>query len=220
TQDLVFVNGAVAGVTYTATVGGLAAGSVTNVEAISISGGSGNDHISAALTVTSPVTTFDGGSGQDVVELDASALTGAFSGGLNVLGAGLGGLFYINSGSALVSINNIEALNFKGNATGSVNGPGVTGGAGNDTPTGVAGNDTFTGGGGNDVIDGGAGTDLAIFNFSDRTQDLVFVNRAQAGVTYVATVGGAAAGSVANVEAISITGGSGNDHIGAVLTVT
>src|SRR5262249_31203470 len=152
--DLTFVNGGAAGVTYTALVGGNAAGSVTNVETVSITGGTGNDRIGGVLTLTSPVSTLAGGSGTDVAVIDASALPGTISGRAHA-----GGLFYNNSGSAFLNLSGIEALEFTGNATGTTGGSGVTGGTGNDSLTGLTGNDTFSGGAGNDLIIGAAGND-------------------------------------------------------------
>src|SRR5262249_23770691 len=94
----------------------------------------------------------------------------------------------------------------------------LSGLGGNDSLSGLGGDDTLDGGTGNNTIDAGGGTDLALFDFSDRSLNLVFLNGAAPGVTYAATVGGSAAGSVTNTEAVSITGGSGNDLIGGVYT--
>jgi Ca2+-binding RTX toxin-like protein len=145
----------VAGTVYEATVGGVAAGSVTNVEAISITGGTGNDRIGGAYP-TWATTTLSGGSGDDVAVVDASAHTASFSGGVNV-----GGIIN-NATGVFLTLSGIEALEFTGNAAGGPGGPGITGGAGDDVLTGLGGDDSFDGAAGNDTINGGAGTDTLV----------------------------------------------------------
>src|SRR5262249_47568629 len=107
------INGAVAGTIYTAMVGGVAAGSLTHVETISITGGTGSDTLGEVLTTaTQPGGAFIGGSGAatDVIIIDASGLTNQFSGGLNV-----SGLYEDGNGSPFVTFSGFEALNFTGN---------------------------------------------------------------------------------------------------------
>ena len=237
TADVVLVNGGKAGVTYAATVGGLAFGSVKNVEIIStLLGGTGNDRLGGAYTLKGLESyTIVSGAGQDTVVVDLSAdLAGKFSGGPNNSFR----IYNDTTGRQLNIDAATEVLEFTGNATGSAAADGVFGGIGDDILTGLEGNDVFHGGLGNDrlngnggndrlnggrganTIDGGAGADTALFDFSDQTGDVVLVNGGKAGVVYNATVNGAAFGSVKNVEIVSsVLGGTGNDRLGGVYTL-
>jgi Ca2+-binding RTX toxin-like protein len=203
-------------VTYTATVGGAAAGSIRNIEILNVQGGSGNDRLGAIFTSLVP-TTLAGNGGTDTAIIDTTAFAGErFVGGINHPYFG-NTIYRIVNGNitSFVTLSGMEVLEYTGDASGSFAGyAGITGGSGNDILTGLSGNDVFDGRQGNNVIDGGAGTDTASLDYSDRTGDLVLVNGGVAGVTYTATVGGAAAGSVKDVETLNITGGSGNDRIG------
>src|SRR5262249_10291807 len=156
-----------------------------------------NDTLGAVLTAaTQPGGAFVGNAGNDIIIIDASALTGhSFSGGLNV-----NGLYEDGSGSPFVTFSTFEALDFVGNTRSGAGGSGVTGGAGDDTLTGLGGDDSFAGGQGNNIIDGGGGNDAASFDFSNRSgQNVHFFNGAAPGVVYDATVDGVFAGSVTNV---------------------
>jgi len=237
TGDIVAVNGGVAGVTYNITVAGAAFGSLTNIEVLNnVKGGTGNDRLGGVYTLTSMSHTIVSGAGDDVVVVDLSAdTTGVFSGGPNN-----GARIYNQTTGFQINIDAAtETLIFTGNANGTSAANGVFGGIGNDILTGLdkndifnggAGNDTISGGLGNDwlnggkganVIDGGDGLDHALFDFSDQTGDVVAVNGGVKGVTYGFTVGGAAFGSVKNVEIVtSLLGGSGNDKLGGVYTLT
>ncbi|MBP2160300.1 MULTISPECIES: calcium-binding protein [Asticcacaulis] len=156
--DLYLVNGGVAGVTYTATVGGVAAGTVRNVEMLYINGGFGNDTIGGTV-VAGGYLGLSGGDGRDVAIVDASALTtAAFYGGLLA-----GYLENPGAGGSFVSLNTFERLDFTGNATNSYYG-GVSGGNDDDSLTGLGGNDTFYGQLGNDSISGNGGADLLVGN--------------------------------------------------------
>jgi Ca2+-binding RTX toxin-like protein len=207
TQSVVLVNGGVAGAVYEATVGGAAAGSIANIEALSVIGGSGDDRLGGVYNVHGVSVYFAGESGSDTLVVDASSLTDAyFTGGLDI-----GFLYDGYYGGSTVQLSGFEALEYTGNA-GAANfgyGGGVTGGSGNDILTGLdgddlfnggsgddrliggGGNDTLNGGAGNNVIDGGVGSDIASLDFSDRTQSVVLLNCGVAGAVYAATVGGA-----------------------------
>ena len=112
----------------------------------------------------------------------------------------------------------------------------LVGGLGNDTLNGGNGDDVLTNAdvsnayffppngaspgyswnfntpGGNDTIDGGAGSnDTALLQYGDRTAPVVFDDTGPGPNTI--TVGGVAAGSVANVENIYMNGGVGDDNI-------
>src|SRR5262249_40891111 len=147
----------------------------------------------------------------DTLVIDTSAFADAVSGGLNV-----GGFYYNSNSTAFATVSGFEALDFKGNANGTIGGNGITASAGNDTLIGLAGNDSFAGGPGDNVIDGGAGTDFASLDFSNRGSGLDFVNGGVDGVTYTPLVGGNVAGSVANIEILNVSGTNSNDRIGAV----
>jgi hypothetical protein len=213
TGHVELVNGGVAGTTYTAWVDGVASGSVSNVEALGFTGGSGDDRIGGVIGTTLFAVTMSGGAGTDTAVIDASAVSEAISGGVP------SGVLYRGS-TPFVYLSHIEALEYTGNATGTIAGSGVTGGSGNDLLIGLDGDDRFNGGLGNNTIDGGAGSDLAIFDFSDRTGHVELVNGGVAGATYTALIDGVASGSVTNVEALGVTGGSGDDRIGGVIGTT
>ena len=148
-------------------------------------------------------------------KFDASAQVSAkFSGGL-------GGLDYLYDETINVTTPiapGFTGLEFTGNATGKAGGiTGVIGGTGDDILIGLDGNDVFYGGTGLNQIDGGAGDDTAGFDFSNQMGDVKFVNHGVVGETYAITSGGAAYGSVKNIEATGdLKGGAGNDRIGGV----
>jgi Ca2+-binding RTX toxin-like protein len=135
------------GGTYTPLVGGVASGSIRNVEAIGVTGGSGDDRLGGVYTAswTGLVQMF-GGAGSDVLVIDASALSDRFAGGLN------GWIDDVTTGAGLYN-QEFEVLEFTGNASG------INGGSGNDSLTGLSGDDIFAGNGGDDSISGGAGSD-------------------------------------------------------------
>lgn len=229
TQSVVLINGAVAGVTYGATVGGVAAGSVKDVEHLSVTGGTGDDRIGGVYPGTGTGTVevyLDGGPGYDIAVIDLSAYTGMWVGG--GVSARFGGNNWVSNGSSgVIHLLNIEALDYTGNARqGIYGGPGndilrglddddtFFGMEGDDTLYGGVGNDILYGNTGNNIIDGGPGRDAGRAEFGERTGDVVFVNGAVPGETYTATVGGAWAGSVKDVEILIVFGGKGNDRIG------
>jgi len=237
TGAVALINGGVAGTTYSATVGGVAAGSVTNVEVLSIAGGSGNDQIGGVYTLPgsgSYSLTLDGNGGTDTAFVDFSGLSQ--SSGYSSDGTNSNLYGYDTNGQQLaLYLNDIEKLDFTGASgadtislsllvgdsilRGGSGDDSLTSGSGNDTLQGGADNDTLNAGTGNNTIDGGTGWDQASVDFSDRTGAVALINGGVAGTTYSATVGGVAAGSVTNVEVLSIAGGSGNDQIGGVYTL-
>ncbi|WP_454916875.1 beta strand repeat-containing protein [Xanthobacter sediminis] len=89
----------------------------------------------------------------------------------------------------------------------------VYGGDGNDTLTGGNGNDTLSGDGGKDKLDGGADYDTAVLNFGGEIRSVTFTLNTKAGSTSTVTVGGKNGTSVKNIEALDITGGSGDDKL-------
>ncbi|WP_340313837.1 hypothetical protein [Rhizorhabdus argentea] len=189
-----------------------------------ITGTSGADVLGGVYTVFPQAVSLDGAGGVDTVYLDLSAT------GLSwySIGDNPSGISSLMGGSSKITLSNFEAINFKGNANGSV----VVGGAysdilvglddadvfngraGDDSIFGAGGNDYLAGGGGRDTIDGGAGFDTAYLDFSDRSASVILINGGVSGVTYGATVGGVADASITNVEDVNIVGGSGDDLLG------
>ena len=217
TANLTLLNGAVAGTVYQATVGGIAAGTITNIETLNVIGGSGDDVIGGIYASAGAAASLIGGGGSDTAVVDVSAVpNGRFGGGL------VAGAIYDGFNGGTLSLSGIETLRFTGNATGGNYGygAGVSGGGGDDVLTGLggddlffggAGNDTITGAGGDDrldggtgdnILDGGTGNDIATLDFSDRTANLTLLNGAVAGTVYQATVGGIAAGTITNIETL------------------
>lgn len=190
TGDVVLVNGAVQDVVYAATVGGQAAGSVTNVETLSsLFGGSGNDRLGGVVTGLGG--DLRGGGGNDVLVLDASTLTNSTG-----AGAGLG----FNDYDAMLTLGDnfqrftwiagFEGYEFTGTAGNDVflveqatlNSE-LSGGAGNDALVSGSGNDILSGGAGNDRLFGGDGIDTAYF--SGLRENYTIVRNATTGVTTV-----------------------------------
>jgi len=98
----------------------------------------------------------------------------------------------------------------------------LIGGAGNDVlDGGPGGNDILAGGAGDDVLKGGVGdrliggtgNDLAELGLRDTTAAVRFTLDPSPTATSQVFVGGKAVASVAAVEAVSISSGSGNDEI-------
>ncbi|MDB5707151.1 MAG: hypothetical protein JWN66_4267, partial [Sphingomonas bacterium] len=212
----------------------------------SYNGGAGTDilQLSGSFTVNLSSGDLSGLDGIDArfgtvqltaAQLDAlTAVTGNF-----VLTTG--GSVYMNGVVNAANGNSTFTLSAAGNLFDmsgyAVSASQVTGAAGNDTIIGSAGNDWLIGNGGDDVltggdgndlllggtgyntIDGGTGLDFGSLDFSDRSGAVVLVNGGHTGTAYQATVGGAAAGAVIDVDALSIAGGSGDDRIGGVYTL-
>ena len=157
TANLTLLNGAVAGTVYQATVGGIAAGTITNIETLNITGGAGDDVIGGVYASAGAAASLIGGGGSDTAVIDVSAVpNGRFGGGL------VAGAIYDGFNGGTLSLSGIETLRFTGNATGDNYGygAGVSGGAGDDILTGLGGGDMFFGGAGNDRIDGGLGSNM------------------------------------------------------------
>ncbi|WP_408591273.1 beta strand repeat-containing protein [Novosphingobium sp.] len=234
--NLVLINGALPGQITVPTVGGVAAGSVRNVELLSIVGGSGGDRIGGVFSAppagAGGAVTLDGRAGNDTAVIDLAAAS-------HIVVQGNSTVADFTSGATVtLTTAGIEHLDLTAGAGDDVlrlAGPGVSSGitgdsvvhagngndvvvtgSGNDTLFGGGGSDVLAGGVGNNVLDGGAGYDAVAFDFSDRTGAVELINGAVSGAVYTATVGGVAAGSFTNAEVLSVTGGSGNDHIGGV----
>jgi Ca2+-binding RTX toxin-like protein len=190
------------------------ASSLTSVEALAVTGGSGNDVLLTRSTLSNDgiVDVVNGGGGDDTIRV---------GGGLDTVDGGTGGNdllivdyateasnLNMNGPSAIsdfsntgVNFSNFERFN-------------VTLGSGNDSVVTLGGSDTLNGGDGNDslnsaagaaVINGGAGNDLWIADFTGDASvktinlNLSGVQAAGNGTTYV------------SVERMNISGGAGND---------
>jgi RHS repeat-associated protein len=190
---------------------------VVNRQNDTLSGGAGNDTLSAGLGA---IDYAYGGDGNDLLILDYSV--GDTGGGMSFSdGSVSSGFRRTSDGSTVLDqiiASNVEQFNITGTSksdtiyTGAGNDT-VNAGAGNDTVDGRGGNDSINGGDGNDSINGGtgtdtldagAGTDTLTLNLSSQTTNLTITN---------STAGIALAGLVTaiNFELFNITGGSGND---------
>ncbi|HYC05945.1 MAG TPA: FG-GAP-like repeat-containing protein [Azospirillaceae bacterium] len=138
---------------------------LTNIEALRLTTGGGNDTVSGAAGNDSILTgagndridaglgrdAVDGGSGTDLLVVDYSGLTEAIrydsDGTFRTL---YSGGFSSFSATHLVNYRNIERVNLLGTRA-------------SDVLEGVSGNDTLRGGAGNDTINGLDGVDTAVF---------------------------------------------------------
>lgn len=203
------INGAVGGLSGELYAPGASAVEFTQIEAIDVTLGSGDDEIKLTRGALASALSLklNGGGGIDTIALDYSltsnlvfavGLDGAITAGQVVLsgfeavdvttGAGVntvtGGAFADRlTGSA--TIDGIGADTFDGRDGDDT----LSGGLGNDVLRGGLGDDLLMGGAGNDTLDGGAGIDTA--SFADATS----------GVT-IALIGGA-----------QVSGGSGTDTL-------
>ena len=129
--------------------------SISNIE--NVTGGSGNDVLSAAGNAQN--NNLAGGVGDDTYFVDSGDTT------TEAANAGIDSVF--TASAAFVLANNVDNLTFTGvgNFAGTGNGLAntVTGGAGDDVLSGGGGTDTLIGGAGNDAMTGGAGNDRFIF---------------------------------------------------------
>ena len=203
------------GAPFTVTVGGVTEDTLISIEGII--GGTGNDTLVGSLFNN----VLEGGAGNDT--LDGGAGNDTLTGGLgnDTLNGGDGifdsASYMEKTTPVVVTLNGATA------ATVTVGGvaedtlrniENVWGGSGNDILSGDAlanqidggaGDDLLAGGGGLDQIQGGTGTDTVTFAAS--TNPVVLsLNRY---VAVAVTIGGAAAGTVRDVE--NIVGGAGND---------
>ena len=161
----------------------------------SIVGAGGDDRTSVVMDGTDVV---DGGADFDRLEI-INTTNGNVSFLLNSGAA-------THAGGATVSFSGIERIRYIAGA-GVTGDDTITGGVNADSINAGLGSDVITGGGGQDSIDGGGGTDRWIADFSAATSNFVM----QLGSFYSISGGG----FVANVEALTLATGSGNDRIRA-----
>lgn len=201
---------------------GVAAGlDIRNIERIAITTGIGNDRIDASgqngsdsATLGSGNDTFvaglgqdtaDGGQGSDLLVLDYSTIAAKLL--WTDLGSGWAQLATAAPGAGSIRFAGFETYDVSLGTAADV----FHAGAGNDTLRGGQGDDTIDAGSGADSIDGGAGRDLVSANWSGLGVTPVSLVLSAGGS---ATVGGANA-TLAGVEDIDLTTGSGDDLIDA-----
>ncbi len=202
--------------------------SIRGIEALSLSAGSGSDSLSTAgfalndrilgnggNDVINPGRGFDYASGDgdagvtaglDKLVLDWSDATG------NIVYTNeewYRRIFQDDNGSAPIT-RSLEARNFEQwDLTGGAGNDDLRGGGSNDRLIGNAGADTLAGRGGQDSIDGGEGNDRWIGDLSAFADDVVF----DAGASQTVAQGTGVGLSILGIEALDLTGGTGNDQI-------
>ncbi len=181
-----------------ATIGGVAADRMVNIE--NVTSGSGNDTITGDgafnmliggggddfLAGMGGLDTINGGTGSDTVSF--AEMTAPIQLSLN------GGVAVIARVAGIVEDTVVSIEN-------------VIGGTVADTITGDALANTISGRGGNDILDGGAGVDTA--NYAEKT--VAVVATLNGGTAITVSVGGIAEDSIRNFE--NIAGGSAGDTL-------
>lgn len=188
-------DGRTPGAVSTLLEGATAIGTLTGIEAIDVTGGSGNDRLGGTFDFNpaGPAESYlSGGAGQDTVVIDL----GHVASDITRIGSIEGGAIttrHADSRQLTISLDTFEALDF-------------TGGAGNDAIAGGIGNDTLRGGGGNDSLNGGNGNDAF---FGGEGDDQI---NAQGGDDFLSGDGGRdeLLGGEGND---ALYGGSGNDTL-------
>ncbi len=174
---------------------------ILNIEAINLTTGNGNDNIVGGAQADTLVT----GNGNDTANLG----TRPVSGGGDVWDGGAGSDTLVVDASADtqgVSLNSGGAPSYLVRSTSglySVDAYNVE----HARFTGGAGDDYINTGGGGTVVDGGGGVDWWLADYSAATQRIVFRLGSSTAIGVVNL------DSIANVERISLTTGSGNDII-------
>lgn len=182
--------------------------------AITAEGGSGDDVVQVE---GSGSVTFTGGGGNDLFRPGAGG--GSFDGGAGIDTLDLGhtadgASVSLTAGQASSAAIGSVLLTGVENVTGSTGNDVITGSAGANLLAGGDGNDTLSGMGGTDTLDGGAGTDTADFSAS---------NVAVLANLVLGAAFGANIGNVTLVSIENLIGGAGNDvlmaaNAGHVLT--
>ncbi len=152
-----------------ATVGGLAAVVLRNIESVEITGGSGYDRIIGGSGIdTIDLHTgggfADGGEGWDTVRLNFSNETRSVEYTHDWISA-----VATADGTVVADVRNLEMAHVVGGSgadvlTGWSDNDQLSGGAGDDILSGDGGGDILIGGGGNDRLDGGVGYDYVQLN--------------------------------------------------------
>ena len=184
----------------TATIGGLAADVVRNVE--NVVGGAGND----ILTGDNLVNLLDGGAGDDV-------LNGGF--GRDVMDGGTG-IDTANYASQSAAVGVAVTLNGASNAIVSIGGiaddtirniENLIGGQGADNLVGDALANVIAGSAGKDILEGGGGIDTVVY--SDQTKSVQLT--LNAGTYATVSIGGVVEDTIRDFE--NVIGGTANDSL-------
>ncbi|HEX8234260.1 MAG TPA: M10 family metallopeptidase C-terminal domain-containing protein [Caulobacteraceae bacterium] len=189
---------------------------ISNIEALTLTTGSGADNLSTAgygyndtinagggddtIATGWADDVVDGGAGVDILVIDYSNIDDPY--GLTLDGSAGAGTYYES-----ISFSNIERFRVTGTQN---DGNNLTGGALADTLIGGAGGDSLnTLAGSNEVVDGKDGADLWLANLSAVTTNIVFSAQATQGAVKTLTNGT----KVSNIEALTITTGKGADNL-------
>jgi RHS repeat-associated protein len=220
--DTLVESGDVSFTLTSSTLTGLGSDTISNIERASLTGGAGNNTITAATFTGS--TTLDGGGGNDSIVggTGADLLIGGL--GNDTISGGTGtdilkeisDVSFTLTSTALTGLgtdtlsgieqailtggtsnNVLDASAFSGSVT-------LNGGSGDDTLLAGSSNDWLTGGDGNDSITGGAGTDRLV-----ETTDAVSVSLTPNSLIGIGT------DVLSGIEEASLTGGVGNNSISA-----
>ncbi len=199
----------------------LGSGSVTNIEALRLTTGSGNDRITGSNSVWARdvidtgagddiITLWaggddvvDGGAGDDRLVVTSTIRADLWLGPLTDDGGGSYSGFVNGLGSNDISFTGIEHFTFTDLGEGDDS---LNTGDGQDVLNGGGGNDYLNSGGGVDVVDGGSGNDIWAADKSFATKGIT-INLNHTTSTYLG------AGEVKNIEGLRLTTGSGNDRI-------
>ncbi|MDO9107186.1 MAG: calcium-binding protein [Methylovulum sp.] len=201
------------------TLGSLPVPTVTNVEALVLRTGSGNDTVSVGTqaynddirTGSGNDTVNVGKGGSDYVDGGAGVDLGVFD-----WSASIGNITfdpyrddYSDGQGRAVNFDNIERFNLTGGFGNDI----LAGDVYSDTLLGGAGRDTLYGYRGADSINGGDGVDVWNADYSSSTGAIKITLTATLDINEV--VSGISGASVKNVERLAFTSGSGSDVISA-----
>ena len=191
-----------------------------SIELLKVKFGSGSDDFS--IGGSGRIVELDGGQGSDFLHAHFEDSTANISFTLNTAANAVS--TFVGQGSKISNFERVDITTGSGNDS-------LTGGAGNDTLTGGSGNDSLTGGDGNDILDAGTGTNTVNGGGGDDTiysSGIDTINGGSGfdrwygnyqalttGLTVTQTGSDAYTlsngSSVAAIEAIDLTTGSGND---------
>jgi len=178
--------------------------SVKNVEQLGeLKTGGGDD--SLTISVAQGPFNWYAGAGCDMLKADFSAATAGVTAGLTADG------YTLHAGQWGAGANAVVHDAERFIITGSAYNDDLRGGQGDDVLKGGAGNDFLEpGAAGVDLVDGGAGFDTLALNYYLATFDIVYDATRAATSTGLTLCNGTV---VRNVEAITLTGGDGNDQL-------
>lgn len=198
-------------------LGGISGTSVTNIEQLQFTAGSGNDNISTAPFANND--TVYGGGGDDTINVGIGGNNDYVDGGVGRdagifnWGASTTNITvnyyddYTDGAGRFVNFDNIERFNLTGGSGDDY----LVGHGDKDILIGGSGSDTLNGAGGKDKINGGSGIDQWRGDYSSSTVAIKVQLNASALTNEV--VGGITGATVGGIERLDFTSGSGNDII-------